>query len=142
MSILAGAHKTAFRAAPGTVPLVALLGAAIVLGGVVASLLHLDRFPLPMCVFKAVTGVPCLTCGATRALVRLAHFDALGALAMNPLVALGALAMVPWAVADAALALRGRTLVLDVGPALGRLLRWSVLPLVLANWAFLIAAGR
>ena len=103
----------------------ALFGAVVVVLGAVASLIHLDAWGVPMCVFKATTGYPCMTCGGTRALVRLAHLDLLGALAMNPLVALGLMA-----------------LVLEVGPTLGRVLRVTVVPLLLANWAYLIAVGR
>ena len=61
---------------------------------------------------------------------------------MNPLVALGLVALVPWGIADAVLALRGRALVLEVGPTLGRLLRVGAVPLLLANWAYLIVVGR
>jgi hypothetical protein len=140
MSIVTGA-RTSFRASPGT-PVAAILGGGLILVGAVASLLHLDRWGLPLCVFKATTGFPCLTCGATRAVVRLASLDIPGALAMNPAVALAFLVLVPWAIVDGVLALRGRSLVLEVGPGLGRTLRWVAVPVLIANWAFLIAVGR
>jgi len=97
---------------------------------------------VPMCVFKATTGYPCMTCGGTRALVRLGHLDVAGSIVMNPMVALAFLVLVPWALADAVLSLRGQALVFDVGPRLGRLLPWLLVPIVLANWAYLIAVGR
>ena len=140
MSIVTGT-RTAFRASPG-VPLAAILGGGFALLGAIASLLHLDRWGLPLCVLKASTGVPCLTCGATRAVVRLANLDPAGALVMNPAVALAFLILVPWAIADAVLALRGRSLILEVGPGLGRTLRWIAVPVLIANWAYLIAVGR
>jgi hypothetical protein len=142
MSVVAGAPRTAFRASPGTLPLVALFALGLGLLALLGAAFHLDRLGFPVCALKAATGVPCLTCGGTRALVRLAHLDVLGALAMNPLVALGLVAMVPWGIADAVLALRGRALVLEIGPTLGRLLRLGVVPLLLGNWAYLIAMGR
>ncbi|MFW6369083.1 MAG: DUF2752 domain-containing protein [Myxococcota bacterium] len=40
------------------------------------------RFP---CAFRAVTGLPCLSCGFTRAFVRTAHLDLEGALRVSPL---------------------------------------------------------
>jgi hypothetical protein len=140
MSVVS-AQRTAFRAAAG-VPLAAMLGAAGAALAVGASLLHLDSLGLPICFFKATTGLPCLTCGGTRALVHLARLDVAGALAMNPLVALALMALVPWAIADAVLALRGRSLVLEVGPRLKQVLMWSAFPVLIANWTYLIAAGR
>jgi len=40
------------------------------------------------CLFKAVTGIPCPTCGGTRALAALSHLHFLQALKYNPLVVL------------------------------------------------------
>jgi hypothetical protein len=47
--------------------------------------------PWPRCPFFAVTGLPCLTCGATRSAIAVLHGDFLSALRWNPLafVALG-----------------------------------------------------
>ena len=41
---------------------------------------------LPACPFRRWTGLPCLTCGGTRAVLALCRGDLLGALAFNPLV--------------------------------------------------------
>jgi hypothetical protein len=43
--------------------------------------------PWPRCTFLAVTGLPCVTCGATRAAVAFLAGDTIGAWLMNPLVA-------------------------------------------------------
>ena len=43
-------------------------------------------FPWPGCAFHAITGLPCLTCGATRATMQFFHGDFLGAWSWNPLV--------------------------------------------------------
>ena len=64
------------------------------------ALLHLDRLPFALCVFRGLTGLPCPTCGSTRAVGRLAALDLAGALAMNPLTTLAAAGVVGWAVAD------------------------------------------
>jgi hypothetical protein len=42
----------------------------------------------PDCVFKGLTGIPCLTCGSTRSVVHLSHGDILAAFGMNPLMTL------------------------------------------------------
>ncbi len=42
--------------------------------------------PWPVCLFRRLTGLPCPTCGATRAALALAHGDLLGAIRQNPLM--------------------------------------------------------
>lgn len=94
---------------------------------------------LPPCLFHAATGVPCPTCGGTRALLALGRLDALGALAFNPLVALAALAFLLGGLAALVLALRGKG-VPDVPPR--PWLRAAAAAALALNWAFVIAAGR
>ena len=48
----------------------------------------------PSCAFKALTDLPCPTCGATRAIVHLSQGELFSALAMNPLIFAGFLAAV------------------------------------------------
>jgi hypothetical protein len=129
------------RARPGALPLGAIFLGIGAVGALAVAVLHLDRLPILVCVFHAVTGFPCLTCGATRAVADLAVGDVRGALAMNPLATVGALALVPWGLGDLALMTRGRALSLEVAPAAARVLRVSAIVLVLANWAYLVAAG-
>jgi hypothetical protein len=130
------------RAKAGALPLGAVFLAIGAVAAVAVAVLHLDRLPILVCVFRAVTGVPCLTCGATRALGELAAGDLSGALAMNPLATLAAFALVPWGLGDLAVMTRGRALSLEIAPPAARALRILVVVAVLANWAYLIAAGR
>jgi hypothetical protein len=130
------------RARAGALPLGAIFLGIGVLAAFAVAVLHLDRLPILVCLFRAATGIPCLTCGATRALAGLAAGDVGGALAMNPLATLGAFALVPWGLGDLALMTRGRALALEVGPSAGRILRVLAVTAVLANWAYLVAAGR
>lgn len=119
-----------------------IFGGIALLAGAAIALLRLDRFPFALCAFKQLTGLPCPTCGSTRTLGRLADLDAAGALAMNPLVAVSAIALLFWALADLVLLPRGRALRVEARGGLGLALRGSLVLLALANWAFLILAGR
>jgi Protein of unknown function (DUF2752) len=126
----------------GATPLGAIFLAIGVALAAAVGLLHLDHLPVSFCAFKAVTGLPCMTCGTTRAFGRLFSLDLAGAIAMNPLSAAVGLALVPWGIADLVLLPRGRALTLEVRPGLAPVLRVAAVTLVVANWAYLIAAGR
>jgi hypothetical protein len=94
------------------------------------------------CWFKLATGYPCMSCGTTRAVGRLVHGDLLGAWRMNPLATVGILGVVvPWGVADAVLAARGRALRVVMAPVTRRAILVVGLLLVLVNWAYLVSAG-
>jgi hypothetical protein len=131
------------HAAPGGFPVFAAFGAAGVAAAFAVRLLHLDRLGFSLCMFKALTGIPCMTCGTTRTLGLLAHGDAAGAFAMNPLVAAAAAILAVLAVADlAGYAARGRVLSFSASPGAARALRIMVPVALLVNWIYLIAAGR
>ena len=123
-------------------PLGAIFLAIAAAGAFAVAVLHLDRLPVLVCMFRAVTGIPCLTCGATRAAAHLATGDLAGAFAMNPLATAGALALVPWGLADLALLPRGKALAVELAPSAAWAARVLAVVAVLANWAYLVASGR
>lgn len=93
----------------------------------------------PVCAFRAITGIPCPTCGGTRALLALARLDLGAALAWNPLVTLGVAAFFFGGLVALVRALRGQG-VPDPAPP-----RWAGAAAGLAlaaNWAFVFLAGR
>jgi uncharacterized protein DUF2752 len=126
----------------GATPLGAIFLACGLVVAAMVGVLHLDRLPGTFCAFKAVTGLPCMSCGTTRAFARLFSLDLPGAMTMNPLSAAVALTLVPWGLADLALLRRGRALALEISPAVAPLVRVTAVTLVFANWAYLIVAGR
>jgi hypothetical protein len=126
----------------GGVPLGAILGAIAAASVAVVGLLHLDRLPFTVCYFKALTGWACLSCGTTRALGRLFALDVAGAFVLNPLATAGVLLLVPWALADLVLLARGRALSVDLSPGPARAARVAFVAALLANWVYLLAAGR
>jgi hypothetical protein len=124
-------------------PPLGLIFAAIgLLATLAVGLLHLDRLGFSLCYLKLTTGLPCPTCGSTRALGRLFALDVPGALRMNPATTLAALALAFWAAADLALLPRRRALGVELGPRAGLALRVGAVVAVLANWVYLLVAGR
>lgn len=115
-------------------------------GGVALALVALGPFferlsaKLPACVFRGVTGLPCPTCGGTRAALALARLDPAGAFQANPLVALGLLFLVGGGLVAFARALSGRGV---AEPAhVPAWVRAGLVLVLAANWAYLIVDGR
>ena len=92
------------------------------------------------CVFKAITGFACPTCGTTRAAVLLSELDVWTALAHYPLPTVGWMVFIGGGMSVLFFALLGRT-----PPAIpSHLPTWarvSVVSAVLLNWAYSIATG-
>lgn len=129
------------RAAEGP-PLGAIFGAIGAAAAALVSLFGASRLPFPACLFKALTGLPCPTCGSTRTLARLVDLDLVGAFAMNPLAAAAAFAIAAWAAADLVLVRGGRALALEIEPGPARRLGAVALLAAVANWAYLLVEGR
>ena len=117
----------------GSIGLLIIIGAAVV---------PLDRLGL-RCPFLALTGLPCPTCGGTRAVLAMSHLRFAEGFCLNPLVAAGwvcAALLVPYA-AVVCLAGRRRLRATDVTDRERRLVALLLLVLLLANWACVIAAA-
>lgn len=88
-----------------------------------------------LCHFKRVTGIPCPTCGGTRAAGHLLAGDVLLAFQTNPLLFLVGMALV----AILAFRLVGRRrLEVETSPGVRRRAWWIFALLVLVNWAYLV----
>lgn len=131
-----------FHARPGAAPLGLVAGGILVAGGLAVRLLSLDNLGFSICSFKLWTGLPCPSCGSTRALGCLAHLDLAGAFAMNPLAALGAAGIALWAFLDLVMLPSRRSLALRIESSLHPLALRLLVAAVAVNWAYLIAAGR
>lgn len=93
----------------------------------------------PACPFKTLTGWPCLSCGATRAVLALARLDFRSALAWNPLAAAAIVALLGGGLLAGAASLAGHPLRLGRRPAW---LRATAIAALAANWVWLAATGR
>jgi hypothetical protein len=93
----------------------------------------------PDCVFKALTGIPCLTCGSTRSVVHLSHGDILSAFALNPLTTLCLISAILYLIYSLMSAVfnlpRVRVLLTDTER---NMIRAGAVILLLAQWTYLI----
>ena len=116
----------------------------IIYGVIALVLLGIARCPpmlslAPGCVFKGLIGLPCPTCGSTRALVHLSHGEIGPAFSMNPLATLamfGAVLYFFLSLIALAFDLPRVTFILkDRGK---NIVRAAVVTLLLAQWAYLV----
>lgn len=115
-----------------------LVGLATLAVGVPWLLLSL---PVPVCRFHELTGLPCATCGGTRAVLGLLHGEFFQALRWNPLVILvGVSAMLFLGYAVVVLIFNlPRLRVEGFAARHGRFLAWTFFLLLLGNWAYVLA---
>ncbi|MCZ7633314.1 MAG: DUF2752 domain-containing protein [Phycisphaerales bacterium] len=91
------------------------------------------------CTLRRATGIPCGTCGSTRAVFSLAQGDAASALRYNPFVTIGGAALAGVGVMRIGF---GKRLNLGLGTH-GRRIAWCLVGAAfIANWAYIIAYHR
>jgi hypothetical protein len=121
-----------------------LLWLSVSSGGLVLSVAWLTlKLPWPICFFHALTGHPCLTCGATRSATAFFHAHFLAALQWNPAAFLFYCGLTLFnAYAFAVLVMRApRLRIAQVTQAEGKFVRISVIALLLVNWIYLLLAN-
>jgi uncharacterized protein DUF2752 len=111
--------------------------ASLVAGAVWLSL----GLPWLRCPFLAVTGYPCLTCGATRCAIAFLHGNLALAWSWNPLafVALCAAALFDLYALAVLVKRSPRLRVIDWTRAEKNAVRMVVIALIVVNWAYLLA---
>jgi hypothetical protein len=99
--------------------------------------LHL---PWPVCTFRALTGLPCVTCGATRSVLAFSQGDLGAAWRLNPLIFAGICSVVVFDVYALAVLCSGARRVRISLPRSGirRLLIAVVAIAGAANWIYLL----
>jgi hypothetical protein len=119
---------------------------ALAWGGLVLALMALSPLLprvagyLPRCLLRHATGIPCPTCGATRATVALFDGRLVDAVLLNPLVASGVVAFLVGGIIAPLWAWRR----LEI-PVIDRLPGWArlgILAIIAVNWAWVITHVR
>ena|SRR5438034_8734151 len=102
------------------------------------------KLPWPICLFHALTGRPCLTCGATRSAIAFFHAHFLAAFEWNPLAFLIYCALTLFNVyAFAVVVTRApRVRIVQMSPSESKFVRGSTIALLTLNWAYLLVANR
>lgn len=112
---------------------------AVALAAAAALVAAAHLYGIVLCPLKRFTGVPCPSCGSTRAAFLLLHGDVAAAFAMQPLFTILALAALP-AAAAAVLSARFRRAATVVA---AKPLFWTAAAaLVAANWIYAIGNGN
>jgi hypothetical protein len=111
--------------------------AAVAAGGVLLTL----GLPWLACPFRAATGYPCLTCGATRCAIAFSHGHLSMAWSWNPLafIALCGVALFDLYAVVVLLTRGPRLRVIDWTRAEKNAVRVVVVVLIALNWAYLLA---
>ena len=93
---------------------------------------------LPGCMFHRLFGIPCPTCGGTRSLAALSGFNIESSFYYNPLVMLGIMTLILFSLAVLMGIILKRRVRLSFSDIEKKLIRYSILFAIIANWAFLI----
>ena len=95
----------------------------------------------PQCPFLAMTGWPCMTCGATRATIAFLQGNFLQAFSWNPLAALALCGVVAFDLYAMVVLLsrRPRLRIIDWTKSEVRAARIGVIAVTLMNWIYLLA---
>jgi hypothetical protein len=95
----------------------------------------------PRCPLLAITGYPCLTCGATRCAIAIGHGHFFQAWLWNPLALIGSCGLVVFDLyaAIVLVARLPRFRMVDWSRTQKNAVRVGVIALILANWIYLLA---
>lgn len=119
-------------------------GSILAASALIAAIWLKLGLPTPLCPLHALSGIPCPTCGATRAVAALLHGEIARAIILNPLMTallLGAALYVCYA----AVVVLGRLPRLRWEPLTkteANLARFAAMVLLATNWMYLLLAGR
>jgi len=96
---------------------------------------------LPPCIFHTLTGMPCPTCGSTRAFAALVDGKLFAALRLQPLFVIGCLIAIGFGARAVTARITGARITIALTERDRFLIRWTLIAAVLINWVYLLSAG-
>ncbi len=134
---IASTRKSALDLSPAW----AFAGMLLLLAGARLSLAW--PLPLPFCLLKRLTGIPCPFCGSTRCLQACSQLDFAAALHWNPLTTVACVGVAAWFIAWAVDRLWNRRWLGALRRAIqARPLKLGLIGAVFLNWLYLWLALR
>ena len=126
---------------PGKVPLGAIFMLPLFLMPMGGYFVQEKASEMGMCSLKMLVGIPCMTCGSTRATMRLLYGDVLSAFLLQPMMIAIYFGVGVWGIVSFTSFLLDKRvrIILSDKLSLGWKISLAVIPLV--NWAYLIAVG-
>jgi Protein of unknown function (DUF2752) len=100
------------------------------------------RMPTPHCIFHSLTGLPCLTCGATRAAIQFFHGHFGASLLFNPLAFLAFCGLIVFDLYALTVLIAGapRLRLANLSRSEKNLARCAAVLLLAGNWLYLLIA--
>ncbi len=126
---------------PGHIPLGALVMLPMFLMPIGGWLVEQGWVNFGKCAMKSTFGIPCMTCGSTRATLRLLHGDVLGAIAYQPMMMAVYLLVVLWGLTSLVLFAQNKRVKIRLSRTEDRIFKAVLIVVPLVNWAYLIAMG-
>ncbi len=119
------------------------LGSRLFFGNAAETISGLTAARFPLCSFKAVTKIPCLSCGMTRAVIYFAHLEIGQSLCMNPLVCLVIIGVLGWGGYELITRVfKTRRIAVALAPTERKIIIGLSITILLLNWLCVILAGR
>lgn len=106
-----------------------------------AWLVETKTLELSTCGFKRMFGLPCVSCGSTRATVHLLHGDLFTAISFQPMTMMIYLLLLVWGGLSLWAFTKRRSLHLELSKREDFLVKASLVAVPVVNWFYLVAMG-
>ncbi|MGM0559194.1 MAG: DUF2752 domain-containing protein [Myxococcota bacterium] len=126
---------------PGKVPIGALLMLPLFLMPLGGYLVQENSADMGICSLKALVGLPCMTCGSTRATMRLLYGDVAHAILFQPMMIAIYVGLGLWGGVSFVSFLMDKRVKVELSDTWSIAFKVSLAAIPLLNWAYLIAIG-